>query len=210
MNRDEVLTDVSPGCTFAKFGRARGPSRATNRHLERFTFATKEDDALRTTTPTLRDRNDRLPVTRSPEQRKSDALAKLTAKDTNVWVASASPKGDVHLVPVTHTWNGSQVVLATGPKSSTVAHVTSNRRARLALGETRDVVMIDAVLVEAIPAADAPANLADAYAAQAGWDPRTDSDNYIYLVLGPERIQVWKEGEDSAGRTVMQNEQWVI
>jgi hypothetical protein len=149
-------------------------------------------------------------VNRSPEQRKSDALAKLTAKEANVWVASASPTGDVHLVPVTHTWNGSQVVLATGPTSSTVAHVTATRRVRLALGESRDVVMIDAVLVEAVPEADAPASLADAYAAQAGWDPRTDSGDYIYLVLGPERIQVWKEGEDLDGRTIMRNEQWVI
>ena len=88
---------------------------------------------------------------RSPEQRKSDALAKLTANDTNVWIASASTAGVVHLVPVSHTWNGSQVVLATEPKSRTVANVTANRRVRLALGETRDVVMIDADLLESVP-----------------------------------------------------------
>jgi general stress protein 26 len=149
-------------------------------------------------------------MTRSPEQRRSDALAKLTANETNVWVASASPSGAVHLVPVTHTWNGDQVVLATGPTSRTVANVTTNRRVRLALGETRDVVMIDAVLTDAVPAVDAPANLAEAYAAQAGWDPRTDGGNYVYLVLKPERIQVWREGEDPNGRSVMRNGTWVI
>lgn len=147
-------------------------------------------------------------MTRSPEQRKSDALAKLTANGANVWAASASPTGAVHLVPVSHTWNGSQVVVATGPRSRTVANVTANRRVRLALGETRDVVMIDAVLVEAVSRAEATADLADAYAAQAGWDPRTDEGDYVYLVLRPERIQVWREGEDLTGRTVMRNGTW--
>jgi hypothetical protein len=149
-------------------------------------------------------------ATRSPEERKADALSKLAAVGANVWVASASPTGVVHLVPVTHTWNGSQVVLATGPRSRTVSNVIANRRARLALGETRDVVMIDAVLVEAVPPSSAPAPLAEGYVAQAGWDPRTDADNYVYLVLGPERIQVWGEGEDLAGRTVMRNGDWVV
>jgi len=147
---------------------------------------------------------------RSPEERKADALSKLAAVEANVWVASASPTGDIHLVPVIHTWNGSQVVLATGPRSRTVSNMTANPRARLALGETRDVVMIDAALVEAVPASEAPARLADGYAAKAGWDPRTDPGNYVYLVLGPERIQVWREGEDLAGRTVMRNGEWAV
>jgi hypothetical protein len=147
---------------------------------------------------------------RSPEERKADALSKLAAVDANVWVASASPTGAVHLVPVSHTWNGSRVVLATGPRSRTVSNVIANRRARLALGETRDVVTIDVVLIEAVPASEAPAPLAEGYAAQAGWDPRTDPDNYVYLVLGPERIEAWREDEDLAGRTVMRNGEWVV
>jgi general stress protein 26 len=146
---------------------------------------------------------------RSPQERKADALAKLEAADTNVWVASASPTGAVHLIPVTNSWNSSQVVLATGPKSRTAANVTTNPRVRLALGDTRDVVVIDAVLVEAVPLSEASQALAEAYAAQAGWDPRTDSADYVYLVLGPERIQVWREAEDDTGRTVMRNGIWV-
>jgi hypothetical protein len=70
--------------------------------------------------------------------------------------------------------------------------------------------MIDAVLAEAVPAVDAPATLAEAYSAQAGWDPRTDGGDYVFLVLAPERIQVWQEGEDLAGRTVMRDGTWVI
>jgi hypothetical protein len=149
-------------------------------------------------------------ASRSPDERKSDALAKITAPKANVWVASASPTLGVHLVPVTHTWNGSQHVLATEPGSRTVANVTASARVRLALGETRDVVMVDAVLVEAVPAAEASATLADGFASQAGWDPRTDTGDYVYLVFAPERIEVWREDEDLAGRTVMRNGAWVI
>jgi hypothetical protein len=94
-------------------------------------------------------------ATRSPKERKAEALAKLEAVGTNVWVASASHAGAVHLVPVTHTWNGSQVVLATEPTSITVANVTDNPQVRLALGETRDVVMIDAILMESVPTLEA-------------------------------------------------------
>ena len=149
-------------------------------------------------------------MTRSPEQRKSDALAKLTTKGENIWVASASPIGAVHLVPVSHTWNGSNVVVATEPESRTVTNVSTNGRVRLALGETRDVVMIDAVLVESVPVAQSTADLADAYATQAGWDPRTDGGDYVYLVFRPDRILVWQEGEDLTGRTIMRNGTWLI
>ena len=114
------------------------------------------------------------------------------------------------MVPVSHTWNGNQIILATEPSSRTVANVTANPRVCLALGETRDVVMIEAVLREAVPKTEAPAALAQGYAAQAGWDPQTDGSDYVYLVLGPERIQVWREAEDLAGRTVMRDGAWVV
>jgi hypothetical protein len=149
-------------------------------------------------------------VTRSSAERKSDALAKLTANETNVWIASASPTGAVHLIPVSHTWNGSQVVVATGSTSRTVTNATANRRVRLGLGESRDVVMIDAVLIEAVASSGAPAKLAEEYAAQAGWDPRSDGGEYVYLVFGPERVEVWREGEETAGRTIMREGSWVI
>src|ERR1700744_1031147 len=149
-------------------------------------------------------------ATRTPEQRKAEALAKLGAVKVNVWVASASLAGAVHLVPLSHSWNGSEVILATEPTSRTVANVTANPRVRLALGDTRDVVMIDAALVEAMPTPGAPAALANGYAAQAGWDPREDGGDYVYVVLAPERIQVWQEAEDLDGRTVMRNGAWVL
>ena len=149
-------------------------------------------------------------VTRSPEQRKSDALAKLTANNTNVWVASASSAGAVHLVPVSHTWNGSQVVVATEPTSRTVINVTENGRVRLALGDTRDVVVIDAALAEVIPTADAPAPSSTPTALRRAGTLEPIAATMSSWCSRPERIEVWKESEDLAGRTVMRDGSWVI
>ncbi len=63
------------------------------------------------------------------------------------------------------------------------------------------MVLIDAVLDRAIKLEDAPVTLAEGYAAQADWDPRTAGGQYLYLVLRPERIQAWREANELAGRT---------
>jgi hypothetical protein len=147
---------------------------------------------------------------RSPEQRKSDTLAKLTARKADLWAASASPNGIAHLVPLSFAWDGEHVIIATEATAITTRNIAGARRARLALGGTRDVVMIDAVLVRQIDVAGAAAAIAEGYAAQADWDPRSEGGDYVYTVLRPERIQVWREVNEIAGRTVMQGGAWLV
>jgi hypothetical protein len=84
------------------------------------------------------------------------------------------------------------------------------RRARLALGPTRDVVVIDATLERAVSVSEVPAEFAERYASQADWDPRLEGGSYIYLVLQPERIQAWREENELAGRTLMRNHDWLV
>ena len=69
--------------------------------------------------------------------------------------------------------------------------------------------MLDAVVVSVIEVAGAPGPVADTYAAQADWDPRDAPDGYVYVVLAPERIQVWREANEIAGRTVMRHGHWL-
>ena len=149
-------------------------------------------------------------ATRSTEERKADTSAKLAAVDANVWVASASPSGAVHLVPVSHTWNGTEVVVATEPSSKTVANVKANPKVRLALGDTRDVVMIDADLVMVVPTPDAPAALADGYAARRGGTPGPTAATTSTWYSGLSGSRPGSEAEELAGRTVMRNESWVV
>jgi hypothetical protein len=65
------------------------------------------------------------------------------------------------------------------------------------------------VLEQVVPVAEAPTSLADAYAAQADWDPRT-APGYAYVVLRPERIQAWRESNELTGRTIMRAGRWVV
>ena len=154
------------------------------------------------------------PEPRSASVRKTDTLAKLQAIGEDVWVASASAsqRGEAlpYLVPLSLAWIDDRVVVALGADSRTALNVKQSGLARLALGRTRDVVVIDATLDRAIPAEEIDADLAQRYAAQADWDPREERGDYVYLVLRPVRIQAWREANELTGRTLMRTGDWLV
>ena len=150
---------------------------------------------------------------RSAEQRKADTLAMLGRDVTDVWVATASGRGEdarPHLVPVSLAWlDDERVVVAVMETSQTARDLQAHGVARLGVGPTRDVVMIDVVLDEVHPVGDAPESIVDRYLRQSDWDPRT-SPGYVFLVLRPQRIQAWRESNEIAGRTLMRDGQWLV
>jgi hypothetical protein len=145
---------------------------------------------------------------RDAATRKADTLAMWATPAIDVWVATASPTGDVHLVPLSLAWTGERMVVAVQETSRTARDLVASGRARLAVGPTRDVTMVDAVLEGVVAVAEA-GELAEAYAAQADWDPRR-STGYVYLVLRPERVQAWRESDEIAGRTLMRDGTWLV
>jgi hypothetical protein len=146
---------------------------------------------------------------RTAEQRQADTLAKLAEPHADVWVASASD-GRAYLVPLSLAWVDERVVVALESTSATARNVTAAGHARLGLGPTRDVVMIDAVLERAVPGREVDDAVAGAYEDQAGWDPRSAKGDYVYLVLAPRRIQAWREANEIAGRTLMRDGEWSV
>ena len=80
--------------------------------------------------------------------------------------------------------------------------------ARVALGATRDVVLIDGTL-EVIALGTEP-ELEEAHAQATEFDPRTLADEYVYLRLTPQRIQAWREVNELAGRYLMRDGAWVV
>ena len=150
---------------------------------------------------------------RTLEQRKTDTLAKLSAPAVDVWVATAAVEAGGHassyLVPLSLAWIDERVVLATEADSATARNIISHRRARLGLGPTRDVVMIDAELEQVYSLAEVPAGLARRYAMQADWDPRESGGQMRFLVLRPLRIQAWREVDELPGRTLMRGGAWL-
>ena len=150
---------------------------------------------------------------RDAHTRKADTLAKLNAHHSDVWVASASVAGAhavAHLIPLSLAWIDDCVVVAAVAQQQTARNIVEHGTARLALGTTRDLVIIDASLDRVIGVAEVPADFADRYAAQADWDPRKAGPTLAYLVLRPRRIQAWREENELAGRTLMRDGAWLI
>ena len=146
---------------------------------------------------------------RTREQRKADTLAKLSAPAADVWVATAAAHASAYLVPLSLAWLDERVVLATDADSVTARNIISQGHARLGLGPTRDVVLIDAELEQVYSLDEVPVGLARGYATQADWDPRESGGQMRFLVLRPQRIQAWREANELPGRTLMRGGAWI-
>ena len=142
---------------------------------------------------------------RSAEERKSDTLAALAA-GVDVWVASADAAGRAHLIPLSYSWDGERVTLATLERSVTARNLRRAGRGRIALPSTEDVVILEGP-VEFV-SLDADPALADVYAVQAKWDPRKEPEPYVFIRLRPTKVHAWRNVEELTGREIMQDGAW--
>lgn len=143
---------------------------------------------------------------RSRSQRRADVLAKLR-QDVDLWVASADDTGRAYLVPLSYHWDGSTLTIATPRASRTARNLVRAGWARVALGPTRDVVIIEG-RVDAI-SIGTDTELEDAHAQATGFDPRTLADEYLYLRITPREIQAWREANELEGRQLMRGGDWL-
>jgi Pyridoxamine 5'-phosphate oxidase len=146
---------------------------------------------------------------RSKSERRADTLASLASHD-HLWLASASQSGKPHLVPLSYAWTGGALIIATASDSPTALNLLASGLGRVAIGPTGDVVMVDVEVQDAVTLDQAPAELADAFAAQSDWDPRTGTDLPThYFTLAPTRIQAWRSADELPGRTIMAHGKWL-
>jgi Pyridoxamine 5'-phosphate oxidase len=143
---------------------------------------------------------------RSRSERRRDTLAKLSS-EVDLWVASADEAGAAYLLPLSYYWDGATLTLATAKASRTGRNLVRAGWARVALGPTRDVVIIEGP-VEVL-AVGADPGREDAYAEAAGWDPREQPDEHVYLRLTPRTILAWRESNELAGRRLMRDGEWL-
>ena len=144
---------------------------------------------------------------RSLEQRTADVLARLR-EDVDLWVASADAEGNAYLVPLSFVWDGAALTISTPRASRTARNLMRAERARVALGLTRDVVIVEGT-VETITIGTDPA-LEDAHAAATGFDPRVGAEEYVYLRITPREIQAWREANELSGRRLMRAGRWLV
>jgi hypothetical protein len=145
------------------------------------------------------------PPPRSREQRKRDALERLE-HDVDAWVATADVEGGApYLVPLSFLWDGGALLVATPATSPTGRNLQATGKARLGIGATRDVVLIEGT-VDSL--AEIPQEVGDSFAAKTGFDPRS-LDGYVYFRVRPQRLQAWREENELKGRDLMRAGEWL-
>ena len=147
------------------------------------------------------------PPARTPSQRKRDALNRLE-HDTDAWVATADGSGTPYLVPLSFLWDGTTLLVATLSSSPTGRNLQATGKVRLGIGPTRDLVLVEGT-VRALPAGEIPAEVADAFAAKTGFDPRKLT-SYLYFRIQPQRIQAWREANELEDRELMRGGDWLV
>jgi hypothetical protein len=79
--------------------------------------------------------------------------------------------------------------------------------ARLALGQTRDVLIVEGKL-EFLSDEIAGDELVQAHASATGFDARAEG-GYVYIRVTPLLMQAWREANELAGRTIMRAGKWL-
>jgi nitroimidazol reductase NimA-like FMN-containing flavoprotein (pyridoxamine 5'-phosphate oxidase superfamily) len=144
---------------------------------------------------------------RSLEQRKRDVLHRFE-HDIDAWVATADEKGEPYLVPLCFLWHDGTLVVATPEASPTGLNLGRGGPVRLAIGETRDVVMVEGT-VRAYSLETVPEAMAEAFASKL-WDARREKKPYGYYAVTPHTVQAWREVNELSGRDVMRDGRWVV
>jgi len=110
-----------------------------------------------------------------------------------------------HIRPISllsFDWDGETLQLATRTASPTGRNLAVTQTARLALGHTRDVSMIDG-RVEVVEIDALAEQRAERFAQRSAFDPRALATPYRWFCISPRRIQVWRKANELAGRDLM-------
>ncbi|KOG35235.1 pyridoxamine 5'-phosphate oxidase family protein [Streptomyces resistomycificus] len=145
---------------------------------------------------------------RTPEQRKQDVLARLE-RESDVWVASADAGGLPCLVALWFVWDGEAVWVSTRLTNPTGRNLRDGGRARLAFGDTQDVVLLDGD-VRTFEGRAVPHAAVEAFVARTGWDPRADSASYAFFRIRPHTVQAYHGEHEMRGRHLMRSGEWVV
>ncbi|MFF4345801.1 pyridoxamine 5'-phosphate oxidase family protein [Streptomyces sp. NPDC001530] len=146
---------------------------------------------------------------RTPKQRKQDTLHRLE-NDEDAWVSTADGDGGApYLIPLSFLWDGTTLLVATPAASPTGRNLRTTGQARLGIGPTRDVVLVEGT-VEPLEPAELPDGIADSFAAKAGFDPRQLTTHYLYFRITPRRVQAWREANEISGRDLMRDGEWLV
>ncbi|MFC6933716.1 pyridoxamine 5'-phosphate oxidase family protein [Actinomadura yumaensis] len=124
-------------------------------------------------------------------------------------MATASADGVPYLVPLSFDWDGEALLMATPAGSPTGTNLAATRTVRLALGPTRDVIMIDGD-VQPLELDALPPERADRFAERTGFEPRASTEPYRWFRVTPRRVQAWREADELPDRELMRDGRWLV
>lgn len=144
---------------------------------------------------------------RDTVRRVADAQRRL-ASEANIWIATSSTSGDPHLVALSLWWDGIAVMAATPATNPVARNIAATSVARASLPDAEDVVSMKAN-ASITPLTDLDPDRAAAMVQALGWDPRSESGDWVLVVLTPELIWSWNGLHEDAGRTIMRDSTWL-
>jgi hypothetical protein len=109
-------------------------------------------------------------------------------------------------VPLSFVWNGERLLMATSARSATGRNLLENGRARAAVGDTRDLVIVAGSVS---PALAHDRSLARLFVERLGFGPSEVGEEGTLFVLTPREIQTWVDHAD-ADRWVMRDGRWLV
>ena len=144
---------------------------------------------------------------RDTATRKADVLAALE-KQGHYWLATASVSGKPHVIAVSGSWDGTDMVVTTLGSSKTARNLAMSQMATLAGGDPSDAIVIQAQMIESADVEKATA-LAEGFEKAMGWDPR-EMEGWMFFRLRPIQIQAFRGYDEIGNRDVMLRSRWVV
>lgn len=141
---------------------------------------------------------------RSRRQRIADTLGRLD-HDRDAWVASTDARRP-WLAPLSFLWHDGQLLFATDSSTPTSINARTVPLLRVALGHTRDVVIVQGHAITS-GSADLAEEQSLRYQEKHQTDPRTWADSF--LLVRPMRILAWREDNEQSGRLFMTDGNWL-
>ncbi|WP_167462328.1 pyridoxamine 5'-phosphate oxidase family protein [Nocardia brasiliensis] len=141
---------------------------------------------------------------RALAERKQHVLELLTGSG-HLWLATAA-ESRPHLVPLAFAYGEGDLLMVTKPGTRTVRGLRAAGQARAALGDTRDVVVIDGTTTLFDPrTVDGPlGELLDTLP----MGRRVPGS--VGVRLRPDRIQAWQSMAEIGDRTLMSGGRWLV
>lgn len=133
-----------------------------------------------------------------------DSVARFK-NDVDCIVATSSPTGAPNAVPLSFVWVNRRFYICTRETNRTVCNVRKTGAARLVLGPTRDVVLVDGhVTLRSMESC--PAKVRDAFKSRVDWEIAEESGDYVLMVVKPHKVQAWRMEREL---TIMRDGRWL-